>query len=172
MCQQSIDLKEVDGWVAKAAEQGNGASLLLLSFGSTPAAYKQKLISAAVTLPYAESALALCEFSGCPGIAIDIPAAVSHAREAAHRGALEAMIEIGPQLQGSMIDPNEVAAWNLVGTMLAQQGCSYGPFSGQLIAAATNTLTSKKSYDKVRSLAEQYWRDYGAQIMGNIGCTP
>jgi hypothetical protein len=172
VCQQSIDLKEVDGWVAKAAEQGNGASLLLLSFGSTPAAYKQKLISAAVTLPYAESALALCEFSGCPGIAIDIPAAVSHAREAAHRGALEAMIEIGPQLQGSMIDPNEVAAWNLVGTMLAQQGCSYGPFSGQLIAAATNTLTSKKSYDKVRSLAEQYWRDYGAQIMGNIGCTP
>ena len=210
VCQQSIDLKEVDGWVAKAAEQGNGASLLLLSFGSTPAAYKQKLVeavdtgypeaqaamaqiltqpppgvapggpddgeenlfkSAAVTLPYAESALALCEFSGCPGIAIDIPAAVSHAREAAHRGALEAMIEIGPQLQASMIDPNEVAAWNLVGTMLAQQGCSYGPFSGQLIAAATNTLTSKKSYDKVRSLAEQYWRDYGAQIMGNIGCT-
>ena len=208
VCQQSIDLKEVDGWVAKAAEQGNGASLLLLSFGSTPAAYKQKLVEAvdtgypeaqaamaqiltqpppgvapggpddgeedlfkkaAVSLPYAESQLAVCEFSGCPGIAIDIPAAVSHAREAAQRGALEAMIEIGPQLQASMIDPNEVAAWNLVGTMLAQQGCSYGPFSGQLITAATNTLTSKKSFDKAKALAEQYWRDYGAQMMSNIG---
>jgi TPR repeat protein len=210
VCQQSIDQKEVDGWVAKSAEQGNGASLWLLSFGGSPAAFKQKLVEAvdagypealaamaqilthpppdlapggpndgeenlfrkaAVSLPYAESALAVCEFNGCPGIATDIPAAVSHAREAAQRGVLEAMIEIGPQLQASMIDPNEVAAWNLVGMMLAQQRCSYGPFSGQLIAAATNTLTSKKSLDKARTLAEQYWQDFGAQMMTNIGCT-
>jgi hypothetical protein len=206
---RTIDQKAVNDWVAKSAEQGNGASLLLLSFGSTPAAYKQKLVEAvdtgypeaqaamaqilthpppdlppggpddgeedlfkkaAVSLPYAESALAVCEFSGCPGIAIDIPAAVSHAREAAQRGVLEAMIEIGPQLQASMIDPNEVAAWNLVATMLAQQGCTYGAFSFPLIAAATNTLTAKKSFDKARSLAEQYWRDYGSQIISNIGC--
>jgi len=210
VCQQSIDQKEVDGWVGKLAEQGNGASLWLSSVGRSPAAAKLKLAEAAdagypeaqaamaqilthpppglppggpddgednlfkkaaVSLPYAESALAVCEFSGCPGIAIDIPAAVSHAREAARRGALEAMIEIGPQLQASMIDPNEVVAWNLVGTMLAQQGCSYGPFSIELVTAATNTLTAKKSFDKARSLAEQYWRDYGAQIVTNIGCT-
>jgi TPR repeat protein len=126
---------------------------------------------AAVSLPYAESALALCEFNGCPGIAIDIPAAVSHAREAAQRGALEAIIEIGPQLQASMIDPNEVVAWNLVGTMLAQQGCSYGAFSPQLVTAATDAMTWKKSFDKARSLAEQYWHEYGGQIMANIGCT-
>jgi hypothetical protein len=44
------------------------------------------------------------------------------------------------------------------------------PFSGQLITAATNTLTWKKSFDKAKSLADQYWRDYGAQIMSNIGC--
>jgi hypothetical protein len=208
---QSIDQKEVDGWVAKSAEQGNGASLWLLSFGSSPSAFKQKLVEAvdagypeaqaamaqilthpppdlapggpddgeenlfkeaAVSLPYAESALALCEFSGCPGIAIDIPAAVSHAREAAQRDAFDAMIEIGPQLQASMIDPTEVAAWNLVVTMLAQQGCSYGLFGGQWIRAATNTLTSKKSFDKAKSLADQYWRDYGSQMMSNIGCAP
>jgi TPR repeat protein len=125
---------------------------------------------ASVSLPSAEGALALCEFNGCPGIAIDFPAAVSHAREAAQRGALDAMIEIGPQLQAGMIDPTEVEAWNLVATMLAQQGCSYGLFSPQWIAAATNTLSAKKSFDKATSLAEQYWRDYGAQIMTTLGC--
>jgi hypothetical protein len=207
---QTIDQKEVDGWVAKSAEQGNGASLWLMSFGSSPAAFKQKLVEAvdagypeaqadmaqilthppsglspggpddgeenlfkqaAHSLPYAESQLALCEFNGCPGIAIDIPAAVSHAREAAQRGAFDAMIEIGPQVQASMIDPNEAVAWNLLATMLAQQGCTFGAFSLQWIAAATNTLTAKKSFDKAKALADQYWRDYGAQIMSNIGCS-
>jgi hypothetical protein len=207
---QTIDRKQVDGWVAKSAEQGNGASLWLSTFGGSPSESKQKLVEAvdagypdaqddmaqimthpppglppggpsdgeenlfkqaARSLPYAESQLALCEFTGCPGIAIDIPAAVSHAREAAQSGAFDAMIEIGPQLQASMIDPNEAAAWNLLATMLAQQGCSYGAFSPQWIAAATDALTSKKSFDKARSLAEQYWRDYGTQIMANIGCT-
>jgi hypothetical protein len=43
---------------------------------------------------------------------------------------LEAVIEIGPKLQASMIDPNEVVAWTLVGTMLAQQGCSYAHSAG------------------------------------------
>jgi TPR repeat protein len=206
---QTIDQKAVNDWVAKSAEQGSGASLLLSSFGLSPAAARQKLAEAAdagypdaqaamaqilthpppglppggpddgeenlfkkaaVSLPYAESALAVCEFSGCPGIAIDIPAAVSHAREAAQRGVLEAIIEIGPQVQASMVDPNEVAAWNLVGTMLAQQGCSYGAFSPQLVAAATDALTAKKSFDKAKSLAEQYWQQYGAQIMTSIGC--
>jgi hypothetical protein len=207
---QAIDQKEVDGWVARSAEQGNGASLWLLAyFGSSLSEFKQKLVEAvdagypeaqgtmaqllthpppvlppggpddgeenlfkkaAHSLPGAESRLALCEFNGCPGIAIDIPAAVSHAREAAQRGVFDTMIEIGPQLQASMIDPTEAAAWNLVAVMLAQQGCSSGYFSAQWLTAATNTLTANKSFDRARALAEQYWRDYGAQIMGNIGC--
>jgi hypothetical protein len=125
---------------------------------------------AAVSLPSAESALALCEFNGCPGIAIDIPAAVSHAREAAQRGAFDAMLEISPQLQASMIDPDEALAWNLLATMLAQQGCTFGAFSLHWVAAATNTLTSKKSFDKAKALADQYWQQYGSQIMSNIGC--
>jgi hypothetical protein len=210
VCQQSIDQKEVDRWVAKSAEQGNGASLWLLSFGSSPLAFKQKLVEAvdagyaeaqadmaqilthpppdlppggpddgeenlfkkaAVSLPYAESQLALCEFNGCPGVAIDIPAAVSHAREAAQRGAFDAMIEIGPLLQASMIDPAEVAAWNLVAVMLAQQGCSAGYFSAQWMTAATNTLTSNSISDKARTLANRYWQEFGAQIIANIGCS-
>jgi hypothetical protein len=98
-----------------------------------------------------------------------IRAAVSHAREAAQRGALDAMIEM--LVQASIIDPNEVVAWNLLATMLTQQGCTFGAFSPQWIAAATTTLTTKKSSDQARSLAEQYWRDYSAQIVSNIGCT-
>jgi hypothetical protein len=207
---QSIDQKEVDGWVAKSAEQGNGASLWVSSFGGGLLGFKHRLLEAAdagypdaqadlaevmthpppdfppgesydgvedlfrqaaVSLPSAESQLALCEFDGCPGIEIDIPAAVSHAREAAQRGAFDAMLEIGPQVQASMIDPNEVAAWNLLATMLAQQGCTFGAFSPQWIAAATNTLATKNAFDKARGLAEQYWQEFGAQIMANIGCT-
>jgi TPR repeat protein len=207
---QSIDLKQVDDWVAKAAEQGNAASLMLLTVGTTPALFKQKLVEAvdlgypeaqmslaqilthpppgiasggpndgeanlfkkaAISLPEAESALALCEFNGCPGVEIDIPAAVSDAREAAQRGALTAMLEIGPQLQASMIDPTEVAAWNLVAGALAQKGCSPGGFGTSWMTAAAATLTSKTISIKARSLAEQYWQEYGAQMMTNIGCT-
>lgn len=43
---QTIDLKEGDGWAAKAAEQGNAASLWLSSYGSEPATFKQKLVPA------------------------------------------------------------------------------------------------------------------------------
>jgi TPR repeat protein len=205
VCQQAIDRKEANDWLAKSAEQGNGASLWLLSLFATnnlaklqeavdvgypeaQAMLAQRLTNpapglssgegaenlfkeAAVSLPYAEGLLALCQFSGCPGIAADIPAAVAHAREAAQRGALDAMIQIGPQLQASMIDPNEVAAWSLVGAMLAQQGCSYGAFSVQWLTAATNALTSNSISDKAKSLAEQYWQEFGTQMMSNIGCT-
>ena len=98
---------------------------------------------ASESLPYAESLLSVCEFTGCPGIAVDLSAAVDHAREAAQRGTLDAMIQIGPQLQASQIDPDEVAAWNLVGAMLAQQGCSYGGLTVQWMQSTTSTLTSK-----------------------------
>jgi TPR repeat protein len=209
---QSIDRKQVEGWVAKAAELGNGPSLYLQwrfrgnqSFalgqeklqqavdagypeaqawvaqgltngapglpsggGTADSLFKE----AAETLPYAESQLAVCEFKGCPGIAADIPAAVAHAREAAQRGSLDAMIEIGPRLMASQIDPAEVQAWNLVGALLAQQGCENGGgFTVQGMTSWTGTLTSKNVSGKARGLAEQYWRDYGAQMMSNIGCS-
>lgn len=81
------------------------------------------------------------------------------------------MIEIGPKLMASQIDPYEVQAWNLVGALLAQQGCQNGGgLTVQWVTAASSTLTSNRVSDQARSLAEQYWRDYGAQIMNNIGC--
>jgi hypothetical protein len=207
----SIDSKEVEGWVAKAADHGNAASLYLrwVFRGNQSAALSQQQLQQAVdagypeaqawvaqglttgaprlprggessetlfkeaadSLPYAESLLAVCEFKGCPGVEADIPSAIAHAREAAQRGSFDAMIEIGPQLQASQIDPDEVAAWNLVGAMLAQQGCSYGGLTVQGMTSATNTLASKSISGKARALADQYWHDYGPQMMSNIGCS-
>jgi TPR repeat protein len=209
---QTIDKKEVEGWVAKAADQGNAASLYLRSVfrSNQSVAVSQQQLQEAVdtgypeaqawiaqgltngapglprggessetlfkeaadSLPYAESLLAVCEFKGCPGVEADIPSAVAHAREAAQRGSFDAMIDIGPQLQASQIDPNEVAAWNLVGAMLTQQGCSHGGLNVQWVTAATNTLTSSRVSDKAKALADQYWQQYGAQMMSNIGCAP
>jgi hypothetical protein len=126
---------------------------------------------AADSLPNAESLLAVCEFKGCPGIDADIPSAVAHAREAAQRGSFGAIIQIGPQLQSSQMDPDEVTAWNLAGAMLSQRGCSYGGLTVQWMTSATSTLTSNGTSDNAKALAEQYWQDFGAQMMANIGCT-
>ena len=148
-CQQAIDKKEIEAWVTSFANQGNGASLWLLSRYSSsgsPAFKEQKLMDAADagypeaqaflaqglmngtahlpagiadgnagnllkvaadSLPNAESVLAVCEFKGCPGIYADIPSAVAHAREAAQKGRFDAIIQIGPQLQASQMDPDE-----------------------------------------------------------------
>ena len=125
---------------------------------------------AADSLPHAESLLAVCEFKGCPGIETDIPSAVAHAREAAQQGSFDAVFQIGPQLQASQMDPDEVTAWNLVGAMLSQQGCSYGGLAVQWMASATSALTSNSVSDKAKALANQYWQQFGAQMMANIGC--
>ena len=127
---------------------------------------------AADSLPNAESTLAVCEFKGCPGIETDIPSAVAHAREAAQRGSFDAIIQIGPQLQAGLMDPDEVTAWNLARAMLSQQGCSYGGLTVQWMTSATSALTSNSISDKAKALADQYWRKYGAQMMANIGCAP
>ena len=125
---------------------------------------------AADSLPNAESALAICEFRGCPGIEADIPSAVMHTRDAAQRGSFDAIIQIGPQLQASQMDPDEVSAWNLAGAMLSQQGCTYGGLSVQWMASATSTLASSSISDKAKALANQYWQEFGTQMMANIGC--
>ena len=43
-------------------------------------------------------------------------------------------------------------------------------FRHALDDAAANALLSNTVSIKAKSLAEQYWRDYGAQILVNIGC--
>lgn len=128
------------------------------------------LRAAAVNLPQAESALAQCEFKGCPDIPVDIPSAVTDAREAAERGEFEAMLEIGPQLQASQIDPDEVEAWTLVHAALEMQGSAGTALNVQVVKSASSVLDSPTITTKARSLAEQYWQQYGAQMLRNLGC--
>lgn len=138
--------------------------------GLKPDNSKHLLEDAANSLPYAESVLAVCEFNGCPGIETDIESAVVHAREAAQNGNFEAMSEIGPKLQASQIDPNEVEAWSLVAAVLAQQGCSSNSLSVQNMTSWMSALSSKTVSTSAHELAEQFWREYSAQMMSNIGC--
>jgi hypothetical protein len=128
------------------------------------------LRAAAVELPAAEGELAICEFSGCPGIDLNISSAVTHAREAAQRGSFEAMLEIGPQLQASQTNADEVSAWILVYAALAQQGCGQA-IDAQLRRSVSFTLSSTSTASNAKSLAENYWQDYGPQILSILGCS-
>jgi len=102
-------------------------------------------------LANSEQQLALCEYSGCDGVAVDADAdaAVKHAREAAQRGAIDAMLTIGPHLPAGEISPDEVMAWGLVQTSLQQRGCGGNGFVREM----------KSNSSQARTLAEKYWQD-------------
>jgi TPR repeat protein len=122
-------------------------------------------------LATSEQQLALCEYSGCDGIAVDVDAAIMHAREAAQRGSIDAMLAIGPHLPAGQLGPDEVTAWGLVQASLQQQGCGGSGFSVRTMKSITNTLNANNISAQARVLAEQYWQEYGVQMMNNIGCT-
>jgi TPR repeat protein len=122
-------------------------------------------------LPRSESELAICEYSGCIGIAADVDSAIAHAREAAQRGVIDAMIAIGPHLSQSQIDPDEVSAWQLVEASLEQQGCAgYTGISLQWMTSVAATLNSSTITNDAKTLANQYWQEYGEQMFQNLGC--
>jgi hypothetical protein len=129
------------------------------------------LRQSAEELPKAEGQLALCEYYGCPGVTPDIASAISHAREAAEKGDIDAMVAIGPHLSASQVDPIEVSAWLLINSWLQQQGCAGNGFSVQWMKTTTNTLTSRNISAQARALADQHWREYGGQMMTHLGCT-
>lgn len=122
-------------------------------------------------LPRSEMQLAICEYSGCDGVPVDVDAAIKHAREAAQRGAIDAMLTIGPQLPAGQISPDEVTAWGLVQASLQQRGCGGNGFSVREMNGIVSTLNAKNISANARTLAEQYWQEYGAQMMRNIGYT-
>lgn len=128
------------------------------------------LRAAAGALPEAESYLAQCEFKGCANIPVDIASAVAHAQEAAENGALEAMLEIGPQLQASQIDPDEVEAWNLIHAALEMQGYAGKGFTVQMVKSTSAALNSPTITSRAKALADQYWQEYGARILESLGC--
>jgi hypothetical protein len=102
---------------------------------------------------------------------VDVPSAITHAREAAERGTIDALLSMGPHLSASQMDPDELSAWNVVHASLQQQGCIGNGFSVQSMKVITGTLASSSITDRTRALADQYWRDYGPQIMSSLGCT-
>jgi len=121
-------------------------------------------------LPRSEAELAVCEYRGCPGITTDLASAVSHAREAAQRGSIDAIIAIGPRMQESMIDPDEVSAWKLIHALLEQQGCISNGISVGWMKDIASTLSSPDISGNAKALAKQYWKTYGTQILANLGC--
>lgn len=123
-------------------------------------------------LATAEAELAVCEFSGCPGVTADIDSAITHSRKAAERGSIDALLSIGPHLSAGQMDPDEVSAWSLMHASLEQQGCAGNGFSVESMKSTIATLTSNSITDEARILANQYWQDYAGQIMSSVGCTP
>lgn len=128
------------------------------------------LRQAADQLPIAEANLSLCEYSGCEGLAPDITAALTHARDAAQKGTIDAIIALGPRLPTGQISPDELAAWNLVYALLQQNGCSVSGLTVVWMKSTTATLAATNISSSALVLADQYWRNYRTQMMANLGC--
>jgi len=126
---------------------------------------------AAEQLPGAEAQLAVCEYSGCEGTTPDIDAAVSHARDAAKNGAIDAILTIGPHLAAGQIKPDEINAWNILHAAIQQRGCSVSILNVDWMQKTVATLASRAQASNARALADQYWRDYGTTILGNLACS-
>lgn len=70
------------------------------------------------------------------------------------------------------MDPDEISAWGPVHASLEQQSRIGNGFSVESMNAITTALASSSIPDKTKTLANQYWQDYGAQIMSSVGYTP
>jgi hypothetical protein len=155
-------------------------SLVGVSSGETPGIItggepsdnpEDMLRAAALSIPAAQSQLAKCEFTGCRYIAQDVPAAIFDARLAAQQGSIDAILEIGPQLQASQIDPDEVRAWQLIDAALQLQGYAGVNINVQTIKSATAVLNSPTITPGARALADQYWQKFGSKMLSGLGCT-
>lgn len=151
-------------WAILAGQEGAAGS------GPQTISAVAMLRQASDHLPSAEAQLALCEYSGCEGAAPDIDSAVKHARDAAKQGTIDALIAMGPHLSPSQINPDELAAWNLVHAGLQQNGCSVSILNVPWIKSTTATLADTRVSANAHWLADQYWQDYGTQMMTALGC--
>ena len=121
-------------------------------------------------LPRAEAKLSVCEYWGCQGAAPDTMAAVAHARDAAQKGFLDAMIALGPYLSAGQVSPDEVTAWNLVHALLQQSGCQVSSLSVEWMKSTGTTLSATNTSSNALALANRYWQDLGTQMKANLGC--
>lgn len=152
-------------WAILAGQEGAaGIAAAKLSVG-------ELLKESIEQLPRSEMQLAICEYSGCDGVPVDVNAAITHARESAQRGEIDAMLTIGPHLPAGQLDPNEVTAWGLVHASLEQRGCGGNGFSVRDMKSISSVLNANNISAQAHVLAELYWQEYGVQMMNNIGCT-
>lgn len=151
-------------WVIIAGQKGAAG------IGVDAANVGDLLRQSADALPRSEMQLALCEYHGCPGVPIDVDTALTHAREAAQRGSIDGIIDIGPHLPAGQINPDEVTAWSIIHASLALQGCESNGFSVREMKNNTAVLSSPNITDNARQLANQYWQQFGTQIRTNLSC--
>ena len=128
------------------------------------------LRESAAALPDAQGQLGICEFQGCPGIAANPARAIRDARQAAERGSMDAILDIGPKVQQSLIDPDEVSAWRLVHASLEQQGCISPGINLLWMGDIESTLRTADATPHARRLARKVWREYGGRIIANLDC--
>lgn len=121
------------------------------------------LRQSAEQIPQAEGSLAICEFYGCGGIEADPPAAIRTALSAAEHGFFDAVLEIGPHLSPSQLDPTDFEAWKLIHASVDLQ-CGGSWSNVEAMRATLNALSSPVVTDAARQRAEQLWAQYGAEL--------
>ena len=176
------NLAESQQWLRMAAIEGFPQAQFELAWaiiahqsgaaggGPSPVTAGAMLRASERALPTAQGELGVCEFYGCSGVAMDPQAAIRDARRAAERGDPDAMLAIGPKAQRSLIDPEEVSAWRIIAASLEQRGCRTGGINLIWMNDIETTLHGKPLDAAARALAHQYWSDYGARMMAELGC--
>jgi hypothetical protein len=121
------------------------------------------LRESAEQIPQAEGNLAICEFYGCGGIDADPSAGVRTALSAAEHGFFEALLDIGPHLGPSQLDPTDFEAWKLIKAAVDLQ-CGESWSNMKAMRAALDALSSPTATNAARQRAEQLWAQYGAEL--------
>lgn len=121
------------------------------------------LRESAEQIPQAEGNLAICEFYGCGGIDADSTAAIRTALSAAEHGFFDALLDIGPHLSPSQLDPTDFEAWKLIKAAVDLQ-CGGNWSNAQAMRATLDALSSPAATNAARQRAEQLWAQYGAEL--------
>ncbi len=110
-------------------------------------------------IPQPEGNLAICEFYGCTGVGADPAEAV----RAARHGFFDALLDIGPHVSPSELDPTDLEAWKLIQASVNQQ-CGESWSTVQAMKSTLGALSSLATTDDARQRAEQLWVQYGVEL--------
>jgi hypothetical protein len=135
----------------------------LLGTGPDALDLGELLRKSAEQIPQAEGNLAICEFYGCNGIAADPTDGIRRALSAAEHGFFDALLEIGPHLGPSQLDPADFEAWKLIKASVDMQ-CGGSWSNVQAMRATLDAFSSPAATDAARQRAEQLWLQYGAEL--------